>query len=460
MSSKLWGGRFSEFTDKSVEYFTESISFDYRLAEYDVAGSIAHINSLKGAGIVTAAEAGKIIKGLKSILADLKAGKFVFAMELEDVHMNIETELIKRIGEIGKKLHTGRSRNDQVSTDMRLMLKDETILIQEMLLGLSKVLLKIAEDNVDVIMPGFTHLQVAQPVLLAHHILAYVEMFRRDHQRLTDGLERIDVLPLGSAALAGTTFNIDRKAVAAELGFKAVSENSMDAVSDRDFIIEMVSNISLAMVHLSRMSEDLIIWNSQPFGFVVIDDKFATGSSIMPQKKNPDIPELVRGKSARVIGDLTALLTLIKGLPLTYNRDLQEDKESLFNALDTIKNSLIVMTGLWASLTFDDENMRTAALSGYSTATDIANYLVKKKIPFRKAHEITGEIVSYAIAFNKKLDELNINDFRKFSKVFEKDIFNAISLETSVSEHDVIGGTAAKQVKAAIKRAKKKILGE
>lgn len=456
MSKKLWGGRFSDFTDEAVEYFTESVSFDHLLAEYDVRGSIAHANGLKRAGILTSAETTTIVKGLKDIYKDIESGKFKFLIDHEDVHMNIEAELTKRVGEVGRKLHTGRSRNDQVATDVKMLIKDEIILITEMLKGVSKILTRVAEKNIEVIMPGFTHLQTAQPILLAHHILAYVEKFKRDIERFEDCYSRCDVMPLGAAALAGTTFKIDRKLVAKELGFAKISENSIDAVSERDSIIEFCAAASITMVHLSRMAEDLIIWNSQQFNFIKIDDRFATGSSIMPQKKNPDIPELVRGKSGRIFGDLIGILTTMKGLPLSYNRDMQEDKEGLFNTIDNLKNSLVVITGLWASLKFNHKVMRKAALDGFSTATDIANYLVKKKLSFRKAHEITGELVSYAIAFDKTFEELNINDFRKFSKLFEKDIFKAINLESSVAEHDVYGGTSLKQVKSAIKRLKTK----
>jgi argininosuccinate lyase len=371
--------------------------------------------------------------------------------------MNIEAELIKRIGDSGKKLHTGRSRNDQVATDMRMYLKEQIHYLQHSLNTLQTVLIKLAEKNSAIIMPGYTHLQIAQPVLLAHHLLAYVEMFQRDTERLEDVYKRTDVLPLGSAALAGTAYRIDRKKVAQELGFSSLSENSLEAVSDRDFIIEFQAAAVMIMLHLSRMSEEIILWNTAEFRFIELDDRFTTGSSIMPQKKNPDIPELVRGKTGRTVGNLMALITLIKGLPLAYNRDLQEDKEQLFDSIDTVRDSLQIMSALWITAKFDAARMQQAALQGYSTATDLADYLAKKGLPFRDAHEIAGQIVRYAICQGQNFQEIALTEYQRFSKVISKDIYTAVSLEASINARNIYGGTSRGQVKAALQRAKKKV---
>ncbi len=455
--SKLWGGRFEQETAQAVKVFTESISYDYRLYPYDLKLNSAYAGALKAAGVLTAAELKQIKTAITELAQEIEQGKVDFDLELEDIHMNIEVLLIKKIGDVAKKIHTGKSRNDQVATDIRMYLKETILNIQNLLDNLMKTLVDLAEKNIDVIMPGYTHLQAAQPVLLAHHLLAYVEMFRRDKARLADCFVRTDVLPLGSAALAGTTFNIDRAKLAAELGFSEISENSMDAVSDRDFIVEFQAAAALLMVHLSRMSEELIIWNSQPFGFIALSDAFSTGSSIMPQKKNPDIPELVRGKTGGVIGNLMAILTTIKGLPLTYNRDLQEDKKALFATVETLEDSLIVLNGLWSSLKFNKDKMNRAALDGYSTATDLANYLVAKNIPFRDAHEITGSIVNYAVKKDLALENISLEEYQKFSPKIGPDIFKAISLAVSVAAHNVSGGTAVAQVKKALARLKKKL---
>jgi argininosuccinate lyase len=455
--SKLWSGRFSKETDRTVQKFSESISYDYRLYPYDIQGSIAHAKGLLKAGILKPVEFSKISEGLKNIEKDITKGNFSFKAELEDIHMNIEAELTTRIGDCAKKLHTGRSRNDQVATDIRLYLKDHAGHILELLEKLMQTLHKLAEQQATVIMPGYTHMQIAQPVLFAHHLLAYVEMFIRDKQRLQDVLKRINVMPLGSAALAGTTYRIDRKAVAKDLGFAAISENSMDAVSDRDFMVEFLAVASLMAVHLSRMSEEIILWNTTEFKFIELDDGFTTGSSIMPQKKNPDVAELVRGKTGRVVGNLVALLTTLKGLPLTYNRDMQEDKERLFDTVETITMSLIVMQGLWATIKINQEAMYQAALKGYATATDLADYLVRKGLPFREAHEIVGRIVRYGVEQELTLPEIPLEKYQKESAKFENDVYQAISPEASINARNIYGGTSFSQVKAALKRAKKRI---
>lgn len=455
--SKLWGGRFEQETAQTVKVFTESISYDYRLYPYDLKLNAAYAVALKEAGILTAQELKQINSAITELAQEIEQGKVEFDFELEDIHMNIEALLIKKIGDVAKKIHTGKSRNDQVATDIRLYLKEAILNIDNLINNLTQTLIGLAEKNMGVVMPGYTHLQAAQPVLLSHHLLAYVEMFLRDKERLADCAVRVDVMPLGSAALAGTTFKIDRKKLAVALGFAKISENSMDAVADRDFIVEFQAVAALLMVHLSRMSEELIIWNSQPFGFISLNDAYSTGSSIMPQKKNPDIPELVRGKTGGVIGNLMAILTTIKGLPLTYNRDLQEDKQALFATVETLEDSLIVLTGLWSSLTFNRDKMNNAALDGYSTATDLANYLVGKALPFREAHKITGSIVNYAVKKGVSLEQLSLEEYQKFSPKIGKDVFKAISLAVSIAAHNVVGGTAEAQVRKAIIRVKKRL---
>lgn len=455
--SKLWGGRFSENTDEAVQKFTESISYDYKLFPYDIQGSLAHARGLQKAGILSAAELKAIVKGLEDIKDDLTTGKAKLSAEYEDIHMNIEVLLTKRIGAPAKKLHTGRSRNDQVATDVRLYLRDKTVQTITALTTLAKTLTELAKAHTETIMPGYTHLQIAQPVVLAHHLLAYVEMLLRDRERLADQLKRINVMPLGSAALAGTTYPLDREYVAELLEFEKISENSLDAVSDRDFIVEYEAAAALIMVHVSRMAEEIIIWNSAEYKFIELDDAFATGSSIMPQKKNPDIAELTRGKVGRVVGSLMAMLTTIKGLPLAYNRDLQEDKERLFDSVDTVLMTLTVLSGLWSTVTFNTERMYEAALQGYSTATDLADYLAKMGVPFREAHEYTGKLVKYAISQERPLQELTIDEFTKICPKIDDKVYNVLRLESSVAARNIYGGTAPVQVKAALKRVLKRL---
>ena len=456
-TEKPWGGRFTAPTDKFVEQFTESVSYDQRLAHYDIIGSIAHVRMLAKVGVITEKESVQIIGGLEKIGKDIKKGRFQWLTVLEDVHMNIETALVGHIGEVGKKLHTGRSRNDQIATDIRLYCRDEIDLINEQINAVLNALLTLAEDHVATIMPGFTHLQSAQPVTFGHHLLAWAEMLLRDRSRLHDCRKRLNLLPLGSAALAGTSYPIDRAMVAKELGFDGITQNSLDSVSDRDFAIEFTAAASLIMMHLSRFSEELVIWMSQASGFIDLGDAWCTGSSIMPQKKNPDIPELVRGKTGRVYGDLMALLTLMKAQPLAYNRDNQEDKESLFDAIDTVKMSLIAYAGLIPTITVNQETMYRAAAAGFATATDLADYLVVNGLPFRDAHEVVGKAVQFAIQHNKELSALTLPELQQFSKVIKDDVYSVLELEGSVSARNHIGGTAPKQVKAAIKRFRKKL---
>jgi argininosuccinate lyase len=454
---KPWAGRFSEATAKAVESFTESVSFDRRLWKYDIEGSIAHASMLGRQGIVSKSESEKIVRGLGEIASSMEKGEFAFSEELEDVHMNIEAALVEKIGPAGGKLHTARSRNDQVALDLRLYLRAETDEILGLIGSLQAALLSLAERNIGLIMPGYTHMQRAQPVLLAHHLLAYVEMLERDRERLTDCLRRINVLPLGAGALAGTSLPIDRKYVAELLGFRAVAANSIDAVSDRDFALEFVFAASMVMAHLSRLSEELVLWASEEFSFVELPDAFATGSSIMPQKKNPDVPELVRGKAGRVYGDLVALLTIIKGLPLAYNRDLQEDKPAVFDTVDTVKGCLAVLAEMLPRLGFNEKRMYEAASRAYSTATDVAEYLVGKGMPFREAHETTGRIVAYCIEKGKGLEELKTGEFRKFSGLFESDISPRLSAEASVKSRSSEGGSSPKEVKRRLRRLASRI---
>ncbi len=454
MADKPWAGRFTQPTDQFVEEFTASIGFDRRLYRYDIQGSIAHARMLAKQRIITEEEARQIIAGLENILGDIEAGKVEFKVSLEDIHMNIEARLIERIGPVGGKLHTARSRNDQVALDIRLYLRDEVKTILAYLDSLEGALLAQADQNLAVIMPGFTHLQTAQPVLFAHHMLAYREMFARDAERLRDALKRINLLPLGAGALAGTTFPIDREYVAEQLGFDGVTRNSLDSVSDRDFAIEFCAAASLIMVHLSRLSEELVLWSSADFAFVELSDSFCTGSSIMPQKKNPDVPELVRGKTGRVYGSLISLLTLMKALPLAYNKDMQEDKEPLFDTIDTVKGSLKVFADMIAQMKVRAENMRVAAARGFSTATDIADYVVRKGIPFRQAHEIVGKTVRYCIENDKDIPELTLEEFRQFSDVIDADIYDYVTLEASVNARRATGGTAREAVEREIARVR------
>jgi argininosuccinate lyase len=455
MAKKLWSGRFKAGMSKSAEKFTSSIDFDKRLYREDVAGSIAWANALKRAKVITAAEANKIIKGLSGISAGIEKGSIKLKEELEDIHMNIESLLIKKIGETGKKLHTGRSRNDQVATDLRLYLKKEISEILKDISSLQKRLISMAEENISVIMPGYTHMQQAQPILFSHYIMAYFEMLDRDKQRFIDSLERIDVMPLGSGALAGSAYPIDRAALAKELNFKNITWNSLDAVSDRDFVAEALFCISLAMMHMSRFCSELILWSSSDYDFIEIGDGYTTGSSLMPQKKNPDVAELVRGKTGRVYGDLISILTVMKGLALTYNRDLQEDKEPLFNSIDTLKASLGIFSEMLSSIKINAKAMKDA-VKNTSVATDLADYLVKKGVPFRSAHETAGKIVAYCERSKKDIGTLSLWEFRKFSDQLEEDVYASITLEKSIEARNVTGGTAAKQVLKAIERAKKR----
>ncbi|MDP4094831.1 MAG: argininosuccinate lyase [Bacillota bacterium] len=452
---KLWGGRFTKSTDKAVDDFNSSIRFDSRMYKQDILGSKAHAKMLGKCGIIPVEDSELIQKTLLEILEDIENGKVEFEVEAEDIHMNIEKILISRIGDAGKRLHTARSRNDQVALDIRMYLRDEAAGIKQMLIQLETTLIELAEKNYDTIMPGYTHLQRAQPITLAHHLSAYFQMFKRDLERLTDCTKRMDVLPLGSGALAGTTYNIDRKMVAEELGFSSITLNSLDGVSDRDFAIELASCLSIIMMHMSRFSEELILWSSLEFGFVEMDDAFSTGSSIMPQKKNPDVAELVRGKSGRVYGSLITLLTVMKSLPLAYNKDMQEDKEAIFDAVDTVKMCLPVFTRMIATMKFRKENMYKAAQGGFTNATDMADYLVKKGIPFRNAHEIIGKMVIYCIEKGKAIEELTMSEFANFSEVIKDDVYAEISLEKCVSGRNIPGGPAEESVKVSLDQGKK-----
>jgi argininosuccinate lyase len=443
---KPWGGRFQAPTDEAVEAFTASIHFDRRLYRHDIEGSIAHARMLAAQKLISRKEEKAIVGGLKSILADTREGRLQFAPGDEDIHMAIEKELIRRVGDAGGKLHTARSRNDQVSLDMRLYLRDETDQILGLLKNFKASLVRMAKNEIRTIMPGYTHLQKAQPVLLSHWLLAYWEMLDRDRARLQDCRRRVNVMPLGAAALAGTSLPIDRRKVADFLNFPAVSENSMDAVSDRDFIAEFIFTAAMIMMHLSRFCEDLILWSSGEFGFVEISDAFTTGSSIMPQKKNPDVPELVRGKTGRVYGHLVALLTILKGLPMTYNRDLQEDKEPLFDTVDTVKACLHTLTAMSRNLKFNPIRMREEAAKGFSTATDLAEYLVVKGVPFRESHGIVGRLVTYGLKENKTFPEMTLQEFKRFSAAFTEDVFDCLSIENSVHAKSSHGGTAGKMV--------------
>jgi argininosuccinate lyase len=447
---KPWGGRFSEPTDAFVERFTASVNFDKRLYHHDINGSIAHASMLGKVGILTADEVQAIVTGLEEIRQEIVAGQFEWSVALEDVHMNIESALTKRIGMTGKKLHTGRSRNDQVATDIRLYVRDEIDSICTTLTRLQQALLDLAEREVDTIMPGFTHLQTAQPISFGHHMMAWFEMLERDYSRLQDCRERMNVCPLGAAALAGTSYPIERDYTAQLLGFDGPTRNSLDSVSDRDFAIELAAAGSLIMTHLSRFSEELVLWTSSQFDFVDLPDRFCTGSSIMPQKKNPDVPELVRGKTGRVNGHLVALLTLMKSQPLAYNKDNQEDKEPLFDLIDTLRDCLKAYADMVPAIKPKKDNLYRAALKGYATATDLADYLVRKGIAFRDAHEIVGKSVAYGIEKQKDLSELSLGELQQFSPHIEVDVFAVLSLEGSVNARNHIGGTAPTQVRAAI----------
>ncbi|MFP4695831.1 argininosuccinate lyase [Thiohalospira sp.] len=456
-TAKPWGGRFDEPTDAFVEAFTASVGFDRRLYREDIAGSIAHARMLADQGVIAADEAETIVAGLEAIRGRIEAGGFQWRVDLEDVHMNIEAALTREVGDVGKKLHTGRSRNDQVATDLRLWLRGQVDAIAGELARLQRGLIEVAEREAETILPGFTHLQTAQPVTFGHHMLAWFEMLHRDHQRLLDARERLNVSPLGVAALAGTTYPVDREATARALGFDGVAANSLDAVSDRDFALEFCSVAAICMTHLSRMAEEMVLWSSAQFDFVDLGDAFCTGSSIMPQKKNPDVPELVRGKTGRVNGHLFALLTLMKSQPLAYNKDNQEDKEPLFDAVDTLAGSLRAFADLVPRMTVKAENMREAARRGYATATDLADYLVRKGVAFRDAHEVVGRAVRHGISTGRDLGEMELAELQRFSDAIGADVFEVLTLEGSVAARDHIGGTAPARVRIAAAEARQRL---
>lgn len=448
---KLWGGRFTKHTDELTDHFHSSISFDKRLYKHDIRGSIVHAKMLGKQEIIPKGDADLIIKTLNEILDDIEAGNIAFDEKAEDIHMNIEQILISRIGDTGKRLHTGRSRNDQVALDIRMYLKDEILNIQAEIKSLMNALLVLAKDNISTIMPGYTHLQPAQPITFAHHILAYFEMLKRDYTRLCDTYKRTDVMPLGSGALAATTYPLDRQFVCEQLGFGSITLNSLDGVSDRDFCIEFLSAASIIMMHLSRFCEEIIIWSSHEFRFVELDDAYSTGSSIMPQKKNPDMAELIRGKTGRVYGDLTAMLTVMKGLPLAYNKDMQEDKEGVFDAIDTLKLCLPVFTAMVSTMRINKEKMLDSAKGGFMNATDAADWLVKHGVPFRDAHEIIGRLVLFCINNKKSLDALTLEEYKAISDVFDESIYEAISLEQCVNARTVDGGPSEEYINKLIK---------
>ena len=450
--NKTWSGRFNEPVSELVKKYTGSIDFDKRLAKWDIDGSLAHAEMLKRVGVLSEQDLAAIQQGMAEIIEDIKSGSLEWSLDLEDVHMNIERRLTDKIGDAGKRLHTGRSRNDQVATDIRLWLRDEITVIQDLIQGLQASLLDLAEQNVDVVMPGFTHLQVAQPVSFGHHMLAYVEMLGRDFERMVDCRKRVNRMPLGAAALAGTTYPIDRSITAELLGFEQICQNSLDAVSDRDFAIEFTAAASLVMVHLSRLSEELILWMSPRVGFIDIADRFCTGSSIMPQKKNPDVPELVRGKTGRVVGHLMGLIVLMKSQPLAYNKDNQEDKEPLFDTVDTLVDTLRIYADMMRGVTVKADNMRAAVMQGFAMATDLADYLVKKGMPFRDSHEVVARAVRFADDKGVDLSELAFVDLAQFSDLIAEDVFEHLTPEGALNARDHIGGTAPAQVRAQIAR--------
>lgn len=454
---KLWGGRFQKTTDSLVEDFHSSISFDQRLYKQDIQGSMAHATMLGKVGVLTTEEAQQIVAGLQEVLQEIESGQVEFDVAAEDIHMNVEQLLTAKIGAVGKKLHTARSRNDQVAVDIRMYLKEEITQIKGQLKDLVETLLELAEQHQDTVMPGYTHMQRAQPITFSHHLMAYTQMFVRDMGRLADCAKRTDVLPLGSGALAGTTFPLDREYTAELLGFAEVSDNSLDAVSDRDFAVEFCSAASLVMMHLSRFCEEVILWATGEFAFIDLDDAYSTGSSIMPQKKNPDVAELIRGKTGRVYGDLLGLLTMLKGLPLAYNKDMQEDKEALFDAIDTVKGCLMVFRPMIATMTVRKDNMAQAARGGFTNATDVADYLAKKGVPFREAHEIVGKAVFYCLQQNKNLEELTLAEYQELSPVFAEDIYSAIGVEFCAAARKVRGGPAPEAVQQAISRTREKL---
>ena len=450
--AQLWGGRFTKETDQLVYNFNASITFDQKFYREDMEGSMAHVKMLAATGILTEDERDQILAGLEGILADVESGKLLITSEYEDIHSFVEANLIDRIGDAGKKLHTGRSRNDQVALDMKLYTRKEIVELKELVKELIVVLHNLMKEHIDTYMPGFTHLQKAQPITLAHHFGAYMEMFKRDYDRLCDIYERMNYCPIGSGALAGTTYPLDRNMTAELLGFKGPTLNSMDSVSDRDYVIELLSAMSTIMMHLSRFSEEIIIWNSNEYQFVELDDAYSTGSSIMPQKKNPDIAELVRGKTGRVYGALTQMLTTMKGIPLAYNKDMQEDKEMTFDAIDTVKGCLALFTGMIKTMTVNKKNMENSAKNGFTNATDAADYLVNHGVPFRDAHGIVGQLVLYCIEKNISLDDMSLEEYKKISPVFEEDIYEAISLKTCVEKRTTIGapGKAAMEQVIAV----------
>ncbi|GLI19788.1 argininosuccinate lyase [Tepidanaerobacter syntrophicus] len=452
---KLWGGRFTKEADKAMERFNSSISFDKRLYKYDINGSIAHAAMLAKCGIISREDAKSIIEGLKSILDDIESGKLKISEDAEDIHTFIEQQLTCRIGTAGQRLHTARSRNDQVALDIRMYLKDAISQIQQLLISLMGTITDVAFIHIDTIMPGYTHLQRAQPVTLGHYLMAYFQMFKRDYERLGDCYKRVDIMPLGSGALATSTYPIDRHFVAEKLGFSSVSENSMDAVSDRDFEIEFLNCAALIGMHLSRFCEELVIWSSAEFNFIELDDAFCTGSSIMPQKKNPDVAELIRGKTGRLYGDLIRLFTVMKGLPLAYNKDMQEDKEAIFDAADTLTDSISIFSAMLSTATFHKDVMLKAAYGGFTNATDAADYLVKKGMPFRQAHEIIGRLVVYCIENGKDLSTISIEEYKQFSDLFDEDIKGAIDLKTCIQNRKVYGGPSRESVTVMIDNAKK-----
>lgn len=456
---KLWGGRFEKGVNENVNDFNSSISVDKRMYKEDIEGSIAHSKMLGKQNIIPSEDSKKIVSGLKAILEEIEKGNIQIDENAEDIHSFIEETLTSNIGEAGKKLHTGRSRNDQVTLDTKLYLKKDLKVVANLLLDLQEVIYDKAKENIDTIMPGYTHMQKAQPITFAHHILAYAQMLSRDLSRIKDCYKRLDEMPLGSGALATTTYPLDREMVAESLGFEYITFNSIDSVSDRDYAIEALSVLSMIMMHLSRFSEEIILWATNEFSFIELSDEYSTGSSIMPQKKNPDVAELVRGKTGRVYGDLMTLLTVMKGLPLAYNKDMQEDKEALFDALDTVKLSVITFKGMLDTMTVKKDNMKKGAALGFTNATDVADYLVKKDLPFRKAHEIVGEIVLYCIKENSAIDDLSLEKLKEFSELFEEDIYGAISLITCVEERKVIGGPSSSSVKLQLEVLYKSIKG-
>lgn len=452
---KLWGGRFSKNTDSEVNDFNSSIRFDQRMYRQDIKGSIAHAKMLGKCGIISDGDCELIVKTLGEILTDIENGKIDFMIDAEDIHMNIETILTKRIGDAGKRLHTGRSRNDQVALDIKMYIKDEITEIKAMLVSLENALLALAKEHLDTIMPGYTHLQKAQPITLGHHTMAYFEMFKRDIMRLDDTYARCDVMPLGSGALAGTTYPLDREFVAKELGFKEITLNSLDGVSDRDFVIELAADLSIIIMHLTRYCEELILWNTNEFQFIEMDDSCSTGSSIMPQKKNPDVAELIRGKSGRVYGDLMSILTTMKGIPLAYNKDMQEDKECIFDAIDTIKLCIPVFEKMITTMKVNMQRMFDGAGGGFTNATDAADYLVKKGMPFREAHEVIGKMVIYAINNGKALSDFTLDEFKACSEIIDEDIYNAIDLKVCVDDRKITGGPAKEAVLYSIEKGER-----